>query len=121
MAEEIKYLKDAVLGKIYTPSEWIGKPEYTSVTRLRMTCGGGMGGSSWYEYVHRVAGISSNAIVRFIRYDGKPIIINTAYIVEAEDFTLATVKLRLGEPDADEEEILTERFLIDCGKTLTLK
>lgn len=95
--EEFTYLENHRLGKPKTPSKWIGKPEYLPITKIRMTCGGGMGGSTWYEYVQHLDKIPSNEIISVRRYDGKDIRLNTSYIVEAEDFTMATVHLDISE------------------------
>lgn len=122
--EQFSYLKNPELGKEYTPSKWMGNPEYVKITRLKMTCGGGLGGQSWYEYVYRQK-IPSNQIAAFTRYDGKEIHINTSYVVEAEDFTQVKATLDISEwcdVQHDHGERIREYYvLIDDGKTLTLK
>lgn len=71
------------------------------------------------------------SIIRLIQHDGKPIWINTAYIVEAEDFTLVTAKLDVSErnrrryPSFSEEQIAkssieVKYFLIDDDKEIEL-
>ena len=95
--EQFTYIKDAKLGKEKNPSYWMGQPEYLPITRIKLSCGGGIGGASWYEYVYRVNEIPSNIIVKFKRYDGKEISINTAFIVKAEDFKLAIADLNISE------------------------
>lgn len=59
------------------------------------------------------------------RYDGKEIVINTAFLVEAEEFTLASAKLDItGWARASRERlenyIKTYHVLIDDGKQLKL-
>ena len=47
----IKHSKD---GKIYlpvSPSKYLSKPKVSSVIVVKMSCGGGMGGSCWNEYL----------------------------------------------------------------------
>lgn len=90
---QIQYVKDAILKKGKNPSEWINEPEYIPITEIKMTCGGKV----WSEYVHRVYQIPSNTIMKFKRYDGKMITLNTSYIVSAEDFTLAIAELDITE------------------------
>lgn len=62
--EQFTYRENPELGKEFTPSEWDGEPEYLPITRIKMTCGGGMGGQSWYEYIHRIKDIPNNAIMK---------------------------------------------------------
>lgn len=122
--KEFDFLENPEFGKEYTPSKWMGDPEYTKITRLKMTCGGGLGGQSWYEYVYRQQ-IPSNQIVAFTRYDGKEIRINTSYVVEAEDFTLARAVLDISEwcdiQHDNGERVKEYLVLINDGKTLTLR
>lgn len=123
--EEFTYIKDAKLDRQKKPSHWEGAPKYLPITRLNMTCGGGVGGSNWYEYVYRVDNIPSNTIMEFIRYDGKQIKINTTYIVGAEDFKLATARLNISEwatatKSYNNDTIETYRVLIDDNAELKL-
>ena len=91
--KNFEYLESAIMNKPKTPSTWIGEPKYTPVTRIKISCGGGMGGASWYEYVHKVTEIPANTLVKFKRFDGKEFMLNTSFVVCAEDFTLAKVEL----------------------------
>lgn len=95
--KQFEYVEDAKLRKPTTPSTWKCFPEYTLITRVRMACGGGLGGASWYEYVYRLDGIPTNKIIEVKRYDGKTIRLNTAYMVSAEDFKLAKATLDITE------------------------
>lgn len=90
---KFEYLNDARLRKPKTPSHWEKEPEYTPVTRLDLDCGGKM----WSEYVYRVDTIPSNEIVKFKRYDGKDIMLNTSYIVLAQNFKIAKAELNISE------------------------
>lgn len=75
-----------------TPAAWCGNPTYTPITRIRISCGGGMGGAQWFEYVLRHDKPDTNrlGLAEYTRWNGKPITINPAFIVSAEDFTLVT-------------------------------
>lgn len=113
--EETKIINDDKLSK------WAGEPEYEKVTRLEMTCCGGAGSSCWYKYVRRVGSLPPNSIIRLIQHDGKPIWINTAYIVEAEDFTLVTAKLDVSKRNRIvKSSIEVKRFLTDDDKEVEL-
>lgn len=128
----IPYIEETKIVNEDKLSKWVGEPEYEKVTRLEMTCCGGAGSSCWYRYVRRIdslLNLPDNSIVRLIQYDGKPILINTAYIVEAEDFTLVTAKLDISKrnrrryPSFSEEQIAkssikVKRFLIDDDKEI---
>ena len=97
--KQFEYVEDAKLGKPKTPSKWKGFPEYTLITKVRMTCGGGLDvdGATWYEYVYRLDEIPTNKIIEVKRYDGKMIRLNTAYVVSTEDFKLAKATLDITE------------------------
>lgn len=115
------------LKKRVSPSKWVGTPEYMLITRLEMTCGGGMGGSRWYEYVARLKQIPSNEMIKVHRYDGKDIYINTSYVVSAENFTLGKAELDITKwkyyhtPNVNNETVIeTQYVLLDDGMELTL-
>ena len=131
MKNNIPYVEETKIVNEDKLSKWVGEPEYEKVTMLEMTCCGGAGSSCWYKYVRRVGSLPPNSIIRLIQHDGKPIWINTAYIVEAEDFTLVTAKLDVSErnrrryPSFSEEQIAkssieVKRFLIDDDKEIEL-
>ena len=81
------------LARPVSPSTWVGSPEYMKVTRLLMTCGGGLGGAQWKEYVMRVDSIRSNEIQGFETFDGRRVLLNSSFIVKADDYTLVKVLL----------------------------
>lgn len=87
----ISKLNGKYVGFPCTPSRWTGNPLYEKITVLTMTCGGGMGGSKWKEYVLRVKNIPSNTTQEYTTLDGKKIKLNSAYLVKAEDFTLVKI------------------------------
>ena len=89
------YKKDTA-GKPMTPSRWEDKaPTYREVTRIKMTCGGGMGGESWYEVVERIDfdDFTPDKFITARNWKGKEICINPNYIVKVEQFTLASAIL----------------------------
>lgn len=76
---KIVYSKD---GKIYLPncpSKWSSKPKVSKIIIVRMTCGGGMGGSCWNEYLK--ADKIIDGINDYERIDGIKIAINSKYVV----------------------------------------
>ena len=75
----IKYSED---GKIYLPynnCEWVGKPKVSSVIIVRMSCGGGMGGSCWNEYL--LDKEIKEGINNYTRIDGIKVALNSKYVV----------------------------------------
>lgn len=72
-----------------SPAKWVSEPRYKKISRIRMSCGGGLGGAQWFEYVYRVDHEElSKKFIKVERIDGKEIIINTSNVVDIEDFTL---------------------------------
>lgn len=70
-------------------AKWISEPRYKKISRIRMSCGGGLGGAQWFEYVYRIGYEDLNKkFIKVERIDGKEISINTSNVVDIEDFTL---------------------------------
>ena len=82
-----KIYTDDVLRRPMTPGKWVGRPSYLKITRLKMSCGGGLGGSTWYEYVQRISlpelAKKPDSLV-FRTWNGQEIFLNKSYIVKAE-------------------------------------
>lgn len=75
----IKHSKD---GKIYlpvSPSKYLSKPKVSSVIVVKMSCGGGMGGSCWNEYL--LDKDIKDGLNTYTRIDGIKIKINSKYVV----------------------------------------
>lgn len=90
---DIEYLKGTTIERPMTPSQWIDK-DYKKITRLLMSCGGGMGGIKWYEYVEREDDIEPDSIQTFVdAITGKRKRLNTRFLVVADDFTLVIARL----------------------------
>lgn len=114
--------KDNCIGVPMTPGHWVSKSvEYTPITRLRMSCGGGIGGAQWFEYVNRVPldelAEMKSAIVT--TWNGKRKLINMNYVVEAEKFTIAKAVYDSTNPNFQKGEYLVARLLED-GSVVSL-
>ena len=73
------------IGRSCTPSEMPVVVDVKNIIVITMTCGGGMGGSRWEEYLDAVdvESIPSNQMVTFTdAITGKKKTINTQYAVE---------------------------------------
>ena len=99
-----------------TPSEWIGEPFYEPVTELLVTYGGGMGGANMRVYVERVEDLKNNQLQRFTRRGGKQIVLNTQYIVKAENYTVVSAKYY----NTRWEQYGTVEYLTEDGVTVYL-
>jgi len=138
-----KVYTDSVLRKEMSPSSWAGDVSYMPVVRMKMTCGGGMGGSQWYEYIQResffsacsfvitaggnsfshhptlVSAAGDHGIIHVKTWDNKDIILNTAYMVKADYFTIATANL-YSQNHNFPIGVYAFSYLIPDGHTLTL-
>ena len=81
-----------------TPGNWSSMPEYHKYLEVTMTCGGGMGGSKWKEYIEDQK-LPSNQIIKVQDIGGKTFLINTAYVVKAELVTVVTAAYKSGNPN----------------------
>ena len=61
-----------------------------TVLRIKMSCGGGMGGSSWYETVKPIE-IVPHSLIEVETLDGETKLINTDFVVNAVEKQLITV------------------------------
>ena len=92
------------IGYPMTPGYWVGDPEYIDVFRIKMTCGGGMGGAQWYELVDNTGrtleqfgkDLLKQEITTLLTYDGRKVMVNRAYIVKVEE---ATIVMRVYHSD----------------------
>lgn len=80
-----------------SPSNWLdNEVKYTPITRLRLSCGGGIGGAQWYENVQRIplSDIKPDTMLEVTDLEGRKHLVNTRYIVEADSsVTVASVYL----------------------------
>lgn len=79
--------------KPFTPSEYVSS-NYYKVISIKMTCGGGMGGSVWYEHIvadtpqkmkEIYSAITNGGMMRVVDYLGNTKYINTNYIVMTKE------------------------------------
>ena len=90
---EIELLNGKYIGFPCTPSVWTREPEYKKITVIIVSCGGGMGGSKWREYVYRTDELPKG-IQWYRTVDGRDIRLNSNNIVMMEDYTMVTVYYR---------------------------
>lgn len=81
--------------------------------------------SSWYEYVYRLEKIPSNTMLNVKRYDGKSFFVNTAYVVNAENYKLVITELDISAWASRTNKIIeetTEKYfsLIEDDEYVTL-
>ena len=68
-----------------TPSHFVGDAKIFKVKKVKMTCGGGMGGSSWDEYIVDFPQNFGNGMLNVTNYKGEKMILNIRYIVKITD------------------------------------
>lgn len=101
--KKIEQLTKPIIYLPCTPSQWITpEVDYKTITRINVTKPGGMAGSNYMEYVEKVETIDSNRMQAFTRITGKDILLNTSYILTAENFLLITAKFYNENPNAYE-------------------
>ncbi|RAP49228.1 MAG: hypothetical protein BZ138_08100 [Methanosphaera sp. rholeuAM270] len=89
----IKVLEGNKIGYPTSPSLWTGEPEYVEIMVFTVSCGGGMGGSKWYEYVLREE-INPNTLQEFTTIEGDKILINTSNVVKVSYYTLVRARYK---------------------------
>ena len=115
--------KNLTVGLPMTPSSWMGDAIYTPVSRIKMSCGGGMGGSSWYETVERIDidNVDLNKPLIVTTIDGNKKMLNPRYIVLIDsEITRVTRKLN-NKNDNYPIGIYTYSWLIRDGKEITFE
>ena len=113
--KELKVRRGKV-GYPMTPSEWSGEPVFTEITRVKVSCGGGMGGASWYEYVKKIPMcFNFENMIPMERIDGKYISVNPKWIVMTEDFMFVRVPYTTKHPEYSKKPNRILEFLIEPG------
>lgn len=74
-------------------------PKSKQVLLVKISCGGGMGGSSWNEVVEPPEEIKPNTLQDFRTVEGEEITVNTAYVVKISHYDLVTVYYRTFSKD----------------------
>lgn len=99
-----KIYKRNTIGYPFTPGSWCSEPEYKTVTCISMSGSLGYTGQRGMEILEQVTvaelqeAISKNKFVKAITYDNRLVILNTRYMVKAEDFTMVTRKYNSKNP-----------------------
>lgn len=73
------------------PSSFVQKEEIHDILKIKMTCGGGMGGSSWYEYVHDTKELDGEIPVWVTNYLGERIKLNPKFMVKINKISIVKV------------------------------
>lgn len=115
---KLNYLQGNQIGHIDSQKNiWVGEPKIHPVTVIEMTCGGGMGGSSWSECVERVEdGFEPNSLQQFTNIDGKKIILNTSFIVKIQNYQMVTVE----EKDSHHNYYYSIDLLVEEGEEIEI-
>ena len=90
MAIKIQRLKTNKVYLTKNPAKMVDS-EIRKVLRIKMSCGGGMGGSSWYETVNPNVELIPNSLVEIETIEGVTKIINTNFVVSAVEEQLIKV------------------------------
>ena len=77
------------IGLPCTPSKFINSSEKVGY-RVKMSCGGGMGGSNWNEFFAEAVPEGSHQLVSLEDYKGRNKTINTKYVVKCEPVIIST-------------------------------
>lgn len=108
-------------GRPMTPGNWVATSEdvqYIPVTRLKMSCGGGVGGAQWYEYIQRIPleELAAKDRIVAVTWDGKRKLINLRNVVTADEYTIASAVYHSGNPNFPVGEYLMSRLVPDGTK-----
>lgn len=110
--------------KPFTPSEYVDS-NYYKVISLKMSCGGGMGGSKWYEHIKAdtpqkmkeiYSAITNGGMIRVVDYLGNTKYINTNYIVMTLEQSIFELIVKSGRG-----AINKFAYLINANKTSEIK
>ena len=74
-----------------TPSKFIGKAKVIKTKKIKMTCGGGMGGSVWDEYITDLPENIEHGLIKVTNYKGEKMTLNTSYIVKIVDSQIVVI------------------------------
>lgn len=121
--------ESTTISKPMEPSNWVDKEfKYIPVLQLRISCGGGIGGASWYEHVKSPGTLeefermsSSSRLIRVTRYDDTSVLINTNNIVEVTPYVMAFADFDSQNPKYPQGVYTLRRLLIDDDVKLTIK
>lgn len=80
--------------KIYrtcNPSSFVEKEEIHDILKIKMSCGGGIGGASWYEYIHDTDKLEGETPVWVTNYLGERIKLNPKFMVKISQISIVKV------------------------------
>lgn len=82
--------------KIYrscNPSKFVKHEEIHNILKVKMSCGGGLGGAKWYEYIQEPCEneLEGNSPVWVTDYLGEELLINPRFIVKANRISITKV------------------------------
>lgn len=82
--------------KIYrscNPSKFVKHEEIHGILKVKMSCGGGMGGAQWYEYIQEPNDfeLEGESPVWVTNYLGEEMLLNPRFIVKANRISIAKV------------------------------
>lgn len=106
--------------KIYrtcNPSSFVGKEEIHNILKIKMSCGGGLGGSSWYEYIYDTVALEGDSLVWVTNYLGEEIKLNPRFMVKVNRVSLVKVEEDItawkfhGANKPTNEKYLTIRYI----------
>ena len=103
-----------------TPSYFVGDVDIKKVKKVKMTCGGGMGGSCWYEYIlcDTMPENLSYGLIDVENYKGEKITINTMYVVKIMEREVASIVTNSQNPY--HSGIKKFFYEIPCGEKVEL-
>ena len=118
-----KLYTDNTLYRPMSPSVWVSEAvSYQPITKLTMTCGGGLGGSRWEEFIKRIPieNICCGGDFSVVEsWDGKKFLLNKRYLVKGEQLTIASAVLRSTNPNFPQGDY-TYCWLVEDGHVLEL-
>ena len=103
-----------------TPSYFVGDVDIKKVKKVKMTCGGGMGGSCWYEYIScdTMPEDLNYGLINVVNYKGEKITINTMYVVKITEREVASIVTDSQNPHYS--GIKKFFYEIPCGEDIEL-
>ena len=106
-----------------TPGRWLDtEPKLIDVVRVRLSCGGGVGGSQWFEYLVNTTLDDIAKADRFMRVknmDGKQVLVNVNFIVDAKPYKIAVARYHSDNPNYTKGDYFV-RYLLDPNATAVL-
>ena len=123
MKEEFIMLNenDECIRKWNLRAEWVGKIQYKKISRMHIARKNNQAQDYITEYVELLLDdISSKQFVTLKRCDGSMFTINTSYIIDIENFWMATAQLKM-QSNLGDGKILTRHFLMKNKKNLILE